>query len=492
MAAELHRRLNQNALINSKTTQAIVVGSSSTNHQSVPLVGLYHSRLTTTSHTSIQKNTHTIEPPLDSATFKPSRLCYIKEDIIAFISRCTLYIIELQRDSTVDTQMKGRNGYNVSAPLPLNYNIIEKYTFGTLLYHAELNCITCALSNSLCQFYIVDSSGCAHLVNYDINTVSTQPPSKQRKIDQHNKSTSSIQYIQLYNNTLYTELGPTAINQSTLSHKFYVSSMFSNTVQLYDVSTSAPINIMYTQHSPLAIDVIQIDSASSHELLALAQNNVLSLYDTRMSNEQCIIDLQHNYCNTNASIHCIDHTRSSSPLIATGASDRNVNIYDVRTSKVAHIMQNVTKHQINYVRFSALTDKQLYVADDNELLCTSYISSNTSTSSNERIAFRGEGCWGGIDQSIENDTIYAITNTAHLYNFHQPYYFAAQPMNDFINPVATRPSTQQHKSHNQKTDTDNMDKQQIIANRLQKKEESKLLKTNKMQNKTIRIERMKQ
>ena len=190
------------------------------------------------------------------------------------------------------------------------------------------------------------------------------------------------------------------------------------------------VQTLYTTFNPASCKFMT--TAQSHAPLLLCnEGNALSVWDLRTSNGvgQCdnisrgavqrLVDTP----GLLYALDCYTGPGGFGGLVATGGSDKQVSVYDVRKWSIAGRWKNVLKYELMWMQFSAASaGSLLYVAGmDHEVYAGSWANQSLNQRNLERAAFRGDARWVGLARTEANigsrggDHIVGMTSSAQLY-----------------------------------------------------------------------------
>jgi hypothetical protein len=360
-----------------------------------------------------------------------SRFKAIDEKTAFFASHDQVYRTQLEypEESTIEWKA-GRQGEHISVQVP-----IEKVTTTALLEKslggsegAHIEAIDTATTESgEVRIAHVDNVGTVRMTNMPLPSSDTNsstgeaPTTKRQKTSDSSSSSSSPSSTSVTTMVLEgqdkeprQEAGWNGIALHPTLNRLWTASYWSKELRHFE--DGRLVRSVHAALSPHCIQIVKDGPAA--DCVAVAENNVVSLWDFRASERSgCVQRLQ----NSTHDIYCLDTAGSS--LVASG-EEKTVFVYDLRKNKLVGQWIKALKYEVMSVLLSTKDPSMVYATGlDHEVFCGSWKKSD-NLNTLKRHGFRGESRWIGMDLVPGSDSLLGLTENCHLYALRHPYRLA--------------------------------------------------------------------
>lgn len=307
-----------------------------------------------------------------------------------FASHSQLYHVSVPDIPEADVQWtRGRQGENISLQVPLGE--LSANPLMSNLHRHELQSIDTTSVGGLVRVASIDAVGLTSLTTVDTQTLQIT--------SQH-----------ILGEAQPRESGWAGVALHASLDKVWSTTFWDKSLQLFEEG-----KLVRTVHcclTPQAIEYVEMQS-----VVALAESNVVSLWDLRTSERSgCVSRLQPSASN----LYCID---SRGDLMAVAGEDKTIYIYDLRKNKIMGQWTKALKYQVLSVFLSSIDPAVCYTTGlDHEIFCGTWEkNAGANPGTLERRGFRGSSRWIGLDRVSGTDTLIGLTDTLQLYKLRHPF-----------------------------------------------------------------------
>lgn len=347
-----------------------------------------------------------------------TRLRALNESAVVMASHDDLHIVNLTYPEEEKVQWQsGRHGKNISRQVPLANVSSCVLDRGTLPTRAEIQAVDVLPSGEDHLIAAIDAHGDTTVTKFSQSSSSSSSSSpsssssspKRRRISAKNTS----YYLKSPQENEESGWNGVALSPIAQDNIVATCSFWGKHINILDYASGRCVRTMHAGFNPTQI---QFEKGSgSKGLLAIAEGNMLSLWDARCAERGGCV---HRVQTSSQGLYSMD---VGDGLVAVAGKEKTVHVYDIRKNKMVGQWVKALKYEVMSVMFSSINQNYCYATGlDHEIFCGSWLKGG-NMSALKRHGFRGDSRWLGIDRVLGSDTLLGMTDNYSLYVLKHPY-----------------------------------------------------------------------